>query len=503
MKFKHIIVASLLALGAAAGFGASMAHASDSKVAKAAQDTPHPVTKIYIEDQVSSGTNVLSVEAIAFEKNYGHEQFMAYLTEAIGPKDSYDTTVDVDMPSAAGWSYMSSSETEKYLICPTGSINFTLELPEWVTYLKYKAVGNKWHNWFDVNGSAIELRSDWGIGHQLNSYIFNDSGWKMNVNLGDATTKAWGERVNIYQNYFNPENYTGYVTSNTDVYYYLPFVQDVHNFGIHSGEFYSDAEMTQRVYLITPNTPTTLYVKILPTQDFAEIYVQMFSTTTYVYAFDSESIPGFTTELFGPWPGLQVNDCTSDVNFCGEYYNPGLGNVGHVSVNLNSSLSHMKLIINDNGSHQSGAQSIAKRNYYFNHDDATTGDESLGKGAEVVLNYYNVLKGLPNKSFCSLTGNDPSTQTLYNEYNNGGYNSKVNATTFYMYSDTEYSNKENYTLTQIATFLGQRIAETSSQSNMMVSRNITNEAMLTIIVIGFISMTIVAALFAFKKRKQN
>ena len=89
---------------------------------------------------------------------------------------------------------MSNSEQEKYLLCPSGSKNFTMVFPEWVTALSYKAVGNNWWNWFDVNGSAVGLHSGWGIGKKVNSYIYNDSGWKMNANLDNtAQTNTWGD----------------------------------------------------------------------------------------------------------------------------------------------------------------------------------------------------------------------------------------------------------------------------------------------------------------------
>ena len=164
---------------------------------EAAATIVKPVTRVYIEDQVDAGTTVLAIESISFADGYSHTEWRAFLTHYLEcDNQNYDTAPGKAMPSEKGWSYMSSSETEKYLICPTGSINFTFTFPEWVSAFSYKAVGNLWWNWFDVNGAAVGVHSSWGIGKKLNSYIFNDGGWKMNANLDNTDqTHTWGDVI--------------------------------------------------------------------------------------------------------------------------------------------------------------------------------------------------------------------------------------------------------------------------------------------------------------------
>ena len=180
-----------MSIGTAIGVGGFSNAKDDVKAAEAA--VSKTVTRVYIEDQVTT-TPVLAIESISFASGYDHTAWRAFLTSYLGSRSSYNTTQGGSMPSSKGWSYMSNSEQEKYLLCPTGNKNFTMVFPEWVTAFSYKAVGNNWWNWFDVNGAAVGLHSGWGIGKKVNSYIYNDGGWKMNANLDNtAQTNTWGD----------------------------------------------------------------------------------------------------------------------------------------------------------------------------------------------------------------------------------------------------------------------------------------------------------------------
>lgn len=190
MKIKHFISTLFLSASLVTA-GITFAHQASVEKAEAA--ISKTVTRVYIEDQVTT-TPVLAIESISFASGYGHTQWRDFLTSYLGARSSYTTTSGSAMPSSKGWSYMSNSEQNKYLLCPTGKKNFTMVFPEWVTAFSYKAVGNNWWNWFDVNGSAVGLHSGWGIGKQVKSYIYDDSGWKMNANLDNtAQTNTWGD----------------------------------------------------------------------------------------------------------------------------------------------------------------------------------------------------------------------------------------------------------------------------------------------------------------------
>ena len=188
--FLTTALTALLGVGVFAGIKAS----EPSVKVEAATTISKTVTRVYIEDQVNSNTTLLAIESISFSSGYGHTQWRTFLTSYLGARSSYTTTAGSTQPSSKGWSYMSNSEQEKYLLCPSGSKNFTMVFPEWVTALSYKAVGNNFYNWFDVSGSAVGLHSGWGIGKKVNSYIYNSGGWTMNANLDNtAQTNTWGD----------------------------------------------------------------------------------------------------------------------------------------------------------------------------------------------------------------------------------------------------------------------------------------------------------------------
>ena len=179
---------------AASGAFAVGSVVSNKKAEETQAAVSKTVTRVYIEDQVNSNTTLLAIESISFASGYGHTQWRDFLNSYLGSRSSYTTTSGSTQPSTKGWSYMSDSEQEKYLLCPSGSKNFTMTFPDWVTAFSYKAVGNNFWNWFDVGGSAVGVHSGWGIGKKVNSYIYDDGGWKMNAGVDNtAQTNTWGD----------------------------------------------------------------------------------------------------------------------------------------------------------------------------------------------------------------------------------------------------------------------------------------------------------------------
>lgn len=191
---KRILVTSALTMTLAFAGVSAFALKPAQEVKKADALVSSTVTRVYIEDQVNSNTTLLAIESISFASGYSHDLWRDFLTSYLGTRSSYNTSSGSTQPSTKGWSYMSDSEQTKYLLCPTGAKNFTMVFPEWVTALSYKAVGNNFWNWFDVNGSAVGLHSGWGIGKKVNSYIYNSGGWTMNANLDNTSqTNSWGD----------------------------------------------------------------------------------------------------------------------------------------------------------------------------------------------------------------------------------------------------------------------------------------------------------------------
>lgn len=259
MKIKNIIAGIALSVTLVGGVLTSVL--LNKKVEPVEAAVSSTVTRVYIEDQVNAGTPILAIESISFADGYDHTAWRDFLTSYLGSRSSYTTTAGTTMPSAKGWSYMSASETEKYLLCPTGSKNFTMIFPEWVTALSYKAVGNKWWNWFDVNGSAVGLHSGWGIGKKVNSYIYNDGSWKMNANLDNtAQTNTWGD-ITITANAIKAGTTTQIATKSiTMSKYYKISGQTYDVFGYTFGGWYTTNALTSEfTSLLTGNK--TLYAK--------------------------------------------------------------------------------------------------------------------------------------------------------------------------------------------------------------------------------------------------
>lgn len=258
MKIKNILASIALSATLVGGVLAGVLANNKAEPVEAAVSST--VTRVYIEDQVTT-TPVLAIESISFADGYDHTAWRDFLTSYLGSRSSYTTTSGSDMPSTKGWSYMSNSEQEKYLLCPTGSKNFTMVFPEWVTALSYKAVGNNWWNWFDVNGSPVGLHSGWGIGKKVNSYIYNDSGWKMNANLDNTSqTNTWGD-ITITANAIKTGTTTQIATKSiTMSKYYKISGQTYDIFGYTFGGWYTtNALTTVHNTLLTANA--TVYAK--------------------------------------------------------------------------------------------------------------------------------------------------------------------------------------------------------------------------------------------------
>ncbi len=258
MKLKKLVSGLLLSTALAAGIGVSVA-SQKGNATKAEAVVSKTVTRVYIEDQVTT-TPVLAIESISFASGYDHAAWRSFLTSYLGARSTYTTTSGSSMPSTKGWSYMSNTEQEKYLLCPTGSKNFTMVFPEWVTAFSYKAVGNSWWNWFDVNGSAVGLHSGWGIGKKVNSYIYNDSGWKMNANLDNtAQTNTWGD-VTVTAKAIKTGTTTELASKSITMSKYYKMSENYDIFGYTFGGWYTtNALSTQFNDILTANK--TLYAK--------------------------------------------------------------------------------------------------------------------------------------------------------------------------------------------------------------------------------------------------
>ena len=261
MSLKSIIGGVLIASTLSVGVGAAVVTSQNDRAIKAEAAVSKTVTRVYIEDQVTT-TPVLAIESISFASGYDHTAWRAFLTSYLGTRSSYTTTSGSSMPSSKGWSYMSDSEQQKYLLCPTGSKNFTMIFPEWVTAFSYKAVGNNWWNWFDVNGSAVGLHSGWGIGKKVNSYIYNDGGWKMNANLDNtAQTNTWGD-ITITARAIKSGTTTELANKSITMSKYYKIKDQTYNdiFGYTFGGWYTtNALSTEHNTLLTANE--TIYAK--------------------------------------------------------------------------------------------------------------------------------------------------------------------------------------------------------------------------------------------------
>lgn len=258
VKGKLFLTTAFAALLGVATF-AGVSSAKEASKAEAA--VSKTVTRVYIEDQVNSNTTLLAIESISFASGYNHTTWRDFLTSYLGARSSYNTTSGSTQPSTKGWSYMSNSEQEKYLLCPSGSKNFTMVFPEWVTALSYKAVGNNFWNWFDVNGSAVGLHSGWGIGKKVNSYIYNSGGWTMNASLDNtAQTNTWGDVTITAIAAFNSSEVER--KSITMSKYYLMSSQSYGSiFGYTASGWYTNIACTSsRTSLITANS--TVYTKL-------------------------------------------------------------------------------------------------------------------------------------------------------------------------------------------------------------------------------------------------
>lgn len=262
-KCKNLFLVTFLAIAGFFSAGAFVINKQVNEtpvVEKADAAISKTVTRVYIEDQVTT-TPVLAIESISFASGYGHDQWRSFLTSYLGARSTYTTTSGTSMPSKKGWSYMSNTEQEKYLLCPTGSKNFTMVFPEWVTAFSYKAVGNNWWNWFDVNGSAVGVHSGWGIGKKINSYIYNDSGWKMNANLDNtAQTNTWGD-ITITANAILSGTTTQLASKSITMSKYYKISSETYNlFGYIFGGWYTTNALTiEHTALLTANA--TVYAK--------------------------------------------------------------------------------------------------------------------------------------------------------------------------------------------------------------------------------------------------
>ena len=348
------------------------------------------------------------------------------------------------MPNAAGWSLMAAAgdDSYKYLIVPSGSKNFTMFFPEWVTAFSYKVVGNKWYNWMDVGGSAISVHKDWGFGKALTDYIYNDSGWKMNVNLGSTATKDWG-KVNVTVEKYHGgsfNNKIGEEVLNMSKYY-LPVA--VEQSGYDFVGYYSAKNLENGLVLITAES--TVYALFGREDLTSTIYIQTIQDVSFrLYAYDTYC--GKEVQL-NNWPGVTLTDCTDDTGFNGSH--------GIIKATFTHITNSVKIILN-NGSDENKSDSLVVTNgaYYYATDDSklyngVTINANMGAQAAVVHAINKTIMATEHKSTCEVSkSNAASLVALYDaldEENRG----LVDAAVFYSWTSDSYAGKENYTYDKV------------------------------------------------------
>ena len=252
--FKSLIGVAMatMVLGGSIGVASNV----DKEPAKAEAAISKSVSKLGIYDKVNSDTRVVSIESISFASGYNKENWESFLDNYLSPRTSFVTTKGTNMPSTPSWSYK-GSDTTKYYLCPTGSKDFEMFFPEWITAYSFVAYGNKWYNEFKVGNNPVSVHGGWGIGKFIYGDIKDNSGWYLSVGE-DATaqSKQWGDvTVTEIAQYGSTEIERRNVTLSK--YYKL---DEYSLFGYSFGGWYSNLECTTEHSGFITST-STLYAK--------------------------------------------------------------------------------------------------------------------------------------------------------------------------------------------------------------------------------------------------
>ncbi len=244
--FKSLIGVAMATMVLGGAFG--VASNVDKEPAKA-EAAAQRATGVYVEDQQSGNYRVLSIESITFNtaSGYSRSDWEAFLTEEYGARKSYDTTKASTFPTTKGWSYL-NSETSKYLICPNGSNStFNFEMPNWVTDVSFKIVGNNYSSWL---GDPVRIHSGWQWGYYLNIYVNNTQ-----LYFATGSTeyyKDWGD-VSYTAKAVSGGSVIETIDSFSSPKYYLP-AYAYNMFGYTFGGWYKEQSLTNKAAIVTSST---------------------------------------------------------------------------------------------------------------------------------------------------------------------------------------------------------------------------------------------------------
>lgn len=229
----------------------------------------------------------------------------------------------------------------------------------------------------------------------------------------------------------------------------------------------------------------------------AEVYVQVKGwDNTYVYAFDEDSNPGYTSKPLGLYPGTKIDNISHALNFGGNDYG-NLGGVGKISVPYLGGLTNTKIIINDGNSNKSGNCALQQGAYYWN--DGVSGDTSYGSQAKVVFDIDDAIYDASSESLCNIS--KLNAASLYEEYESFSSYTRVNESTIWTWTNKELGQKQNWTIAQIAEQLD-RIAKAEDPSRGLTVAASTNNTLL-IITLSTITVVSLAGLFFIVRRRKH
>lgn len=227
---------------------------------------------------------------------------------------------------------------------------------------------------------------------------------------------------------------------------------------------------------------------------YASIYVQLKSyATTYVYAFDETTNPGYKLEPLGGWPGTVISEYTNGVDYAANY-SVG-GGIGKMDVPY-IGLSNTKVVISDGAGQQSGDCTLGKHAFIW--EGGTVSDTSEGALAQTVYEISKVIEGAVNQSACNVT-QEAASKVLNDNSSYLNY-SRVKTSTIYTWTSPARESKANYQMSDVIALL-QEIAAGGSGSRSMVME-MKNNSTLTIVIVCAAAIVTSSLLFFFiRKRK--
>ena len=234
----------------------------------------------------------------------------------------------------------------------------------------------------------------------------------------------------------------------------------------------------------------------------ATIYVQIKDWSNFfVYAFDETSKSGVTLEPLGSWPGTQITNGTSNLDFGHGTANYG-GGIGKIAVPY-LAMSNTRIIMTDNSSEQSAvgnaAPELSNGTYYM--INGSTGG-FFNPCAEVAYDISKAIDAADNQSTCDM--NKDVAADLVAEY--GPYWSytvlRESLVTSWVSRDHSQGTKQ-YTMEEVYARL-QLVANPPAEDPAHIVYGVTNSNSAWIIVIASVSTISLVALFlVIRKRKHQ